>query len=108
MVFHIKHYRDDSGNKNFKEGHAFIGFQKDTPAAVVFQASKQLKMFRKRLSMNILTDSGILGDIPSGELVKEKKDSDMWKDAVSHQVFVCDIRLNLHNITFCILFMDRC
>ena len=36
--------------------------------------------------MNALTQSGILGDIPLGELVKENKGSDMWKDAVSHEV----------------------
>ena len=80
----IKHGRDDNGKANFKEGHAFIGYQKDTPAAVVFQASKQLKKFRKGLSMNRLIESGILGDIPAEELVREAKDSDMWKDAVSH------------------------
>ena len=68
---------------NFEEGHAFIGYQKDTPAAVVFQASKQLKKYRKGLSMSRLSESGILGDIPTEELVKEARDSDMWKDAVS-------------------------
>jgi hypothetical protein len=63
---------------------------------VIFQASKQLKKFRKWLSMNVLTESGILGDISSEELVKEKKGSDMWKKAVNHEDFVHDICLNLH------------
>ena len=83
---YIKYGRDDSGKGNFEEGHAFIGFQKDTPAAIVFQASKQLKKFRKGLSMNTLTESSILGNIPSEELVKEEKGSDMWKDIVGHEV----------------------
>ena len=91
----IKHDRDDNGKANFQEGHAFIGYQKDTPAAVVFQASKQLKRFRKGLSMNRLTESVILGDIPTGELLKEAKGSDMWKHAVSHDVLILDI-FNFH------------
>ena len=77
-------YRDHSGRGNFKEGHAFIGYQKDTPAAVVFQASKQLKKFKKGLSMSTLTESGILGEISPEELLNEVKGSDMWKEAVSH------------------------
>ena len=78
--------RDHSGKGNFKEGHAFIGYQKDTPAAVVFQASKQLKKLKKGLhlkSMDMLTESGILGNILPGELINEDKGSDMWKEAVS-------------------------
>ena len=55
---------------------------------MVFQASKQLKKFRKGLTMNRLTESGILGEIPAEELVKEAKDSDMWKDAVRCEVLV--------------------
>jgi hypothetical protein len=35
--------------------------------------------------MSWLSESGILGDIPTEELVKEAKNSDMWKDAVSHK-----------------------
>ena len=79
-------YRDDSGipKGNFEEGHAFIGYQKNTPAVVVFQASKQLERFRKGLSMSRLSESGIFGDVPIKELLNEAKDSDMWKDAVSH------------------------
>ena len=95
-------HRDDNGKGNFEEGHAFIGYQKDTPAAVVFQASKQLKKYRKGLSMSRLSESGILGDIPTEELVKEAKDSDMWKDAVSKKktsgiiIMVCLIFVLLH------------
>ena len=29
--------------RNFKVGDAFVGYQKDTPAAVVFQVSRLLK-----------------------------------------------------------------
>jgi hypothetical protein len=35
--------------------------------------------------MSRLCESGILGDIPTEELVKESEDSDMWKDAVGHK-----------------------
>lgn len=79
--------RDHSGKGSFKEGHAFVGYQKDTPAAVVFQASKKLDKFRKGLSMNRLSESGILGDIPPGGLVNEDEGSDIWKDAVSRSPF---------------------
>ncbi len=39
-------YRDDRGNQ-FNEAHAFIGYQKDTPAAVIFQATNLLKRLRE-------------------------------------------------------------
>ena len=98
-------HRDGSGKGNFEEGHAFIGYQKDTPAAVVFQASKQLKKYRNGLSMSRLSESGILGDIPTKELVKEAKDSDMWKDAVSKNGIAINIMIifNFHNY-----FISRC
>ena len=65
------------------EGDAFIGYQKDTPAAVVFQATNQLK--REGLAASIQdwasTESvGVLG--PTAE-EEEKKDSHIWKENVS-------------------------
>ena len=38
----ITHFTPYSGRK-FTEGEAFIGYQNDTPAAVVFQATRQLE-----------------------------------------------------------------
>ena len=35
-------------DKKFKEEDAFIGYQKDTPAAAVFQATNQLEKLCKR------------------------------------------------------------
>ena len=65
------------GQKKFREGHAFIGYQKDTPAAVVFQASKQLKRGVKQKS-----DHDIVKDIANSS---EKEGSEVWKQAVRLQ-----------------------
>ena len=80
---HIKYGRDHSGKGNFEEGHAFIGYQRDTPAAVVFQASKQLNKLGKGLLWKSFTVSDILGDVRPEELRNEDEGSNMWKDAVS-------------------------
>lgn len=81
--------RGVSGNGKFKEGHAFIGYQKDTPAAVVFQASRQLKRLRKApyWRLESLQENTILGDIPLAELIAEKQGSDLWKLAVSMNLY---------------------
>ena len=67
------------------ESHAFIGYQKDTPAAVVFQASRQLKRLRKGQQWRIssLHENRILGDVNPEELMCENKGSNVWKIAVS-------------------------
>ena len=74
-----------NGNGSFKEGHAFIGYQKDTPAAVVFQASRQLKRLRKGVHRRLesMKEYSVFRDISLEELTKEEKGSDLWKLAVS-------------------------
>ena len=69
----------------FKESDAFVGYQKDVAAAVVFQASNQL---RKRLTGGLrqLRESawerGLLGDHPLDQLAEEEEGSEAWKNAV--------------------------
>ena len=79
-------YYLNRGKKDFKEGHAFIGYQKDTPAAVIFQASKRIKDLRKRGCWRLpsLKKSGFLKDISAKVFASEKKGSDLWKYAVSN------------------------
>ena len=79
--------RDARGNA-FKEAHAFIGYQKDTPAAVVFQATNQLKKLLSDCSMAAfywekLQKVGIVGNIPAEELRDVGEKSDVWKETVS-------------------------
>lgn len=57
---------------DFKEQHAFIGYQRDTAAAVVFQACRQLKQFIKEPTRcRALRESGILDDIQCDELYED-------------------------------------
>ena len=72
-----------SRGQKFTEGDAFIGYQKDTPAAVVFQATHQLigegpvVSSREWRRMEQASVSG-----PKVEEEEEKKDSDVWKKSV--------------------------
>lgn len=43
-LVHEIHFLHTYRNSSFKERDAFIGFQKDTPASVVFQASRLLQL----------------------------------------------------------------
>ena len=64
--------------RKFTEGDAFIGYQKDTPAAVVFQATHQLE--REGLAVWEKTEPvGVLG--PRAE--EEEEASHVWKENVS-------------------------
>ena len=62
-----------------------MGYQKDVAAAVVFQASNQL---RKRLTSGrrqlweSALERGLLGDHPLDQLAEEKEGSETWKNAV--------------------------
>ena len=77
--------RGVSGNGGFKEGHAFVGYQKDTPAAVVFQASRQLKRLRKApyWRLESMQEYSIFREISLEELAEEEKGSNLWKIAVN-------------------------
>lgn len=78
---------------SFKEKDAFVGYQKDVAAAVVFQASSQLRKYCGRWRegdeyssghqlWETAWKSGLLGDCPLYKLVDEEEGSDQWKQAV--------------------------
>ena len=76
---------------SFKEKDAFVGYQKDTPAAVVFQASNQLHQYvQARAHSSYLWveawERGLLGVTSLNELGYTKEDSEQWKQAVSSYV----------------------
>ena len=78
-----------SGEK-FKESDAFIGYQKDTAAAVVFQASKQLESLQagNKALLNVLKDCILFETLNLATLVtNERKGSHLWKQAVSVQFY---------------------
>ena len=70
----------------FKQGNAFVGYQKDTPAAVVFQATIQLQNMMERKHFKEwegLKEASVLGNIHLDELMEEEVNSGIWKQAVS-------------------------
>lgn len=72
---------------SFTAGNAFIGYQRDTPAAVVFQADKQLKRIKEKperirqwkTSMRLWTLKTMTPDL----LCDEEDDSHLWRHIVS-------------------------
>ena len=67
-----------SRGRKFTEGDAFIGYQKDTPAAVVFQATHQLER-EGPLVWERTEPVSVLG--PRAE--EEEEASHVWKENVS-------------------------
>ena len=84
----------------FKEKDAFVGYQKDTAAAVVFQASSQLRQIRQRMwgprgegerwgeatrrqLWETAWEADLLGKCSLGELADKEEDSEQWMQAVS-------------------------
>ena len=76
---------------SFKEKDAFVGYQKDTPAAVVFQASNQLHQYvreREYVAHSSYLwveawERGLLEVASIDELECMEGDSEQWKQAVS-------------------------
>ena len=66
-----------SRGRKFTEGDAFIGYQKDTPAAVVFQATQATPGRMEHISV-----PGTKAD----EEEEEVEDSHIWKEDVSSLV----------------------
>jgi len=62
-------------DQKFTEGDAFIGYQKDTPAAVVLQATEATDEWKR---MEHISVSGPKAD-KEGE---EEEDSSVWKEDV--------------------------
>ena len=74
----------DSRGNQFKEAHAFIGYQNDTPAAVIFQATNMLKRLVDRPGEQEcyrLQRAGILGD-DLDYLSVVNEESPQWTQAV--------------------------
>ena len=69
-----------SRGQKFTEGDAFIGYQKDTPAAVVFQATQATPVEWGR--MEHVSVPGTKAD----EEEEEVEDSHIWKEDVSSLV----------------------
>ena len=74
----------------FKENDAFVGFQKDTPASVVFQATNMLRSAHTALERGEDVRMGQWADLwewsqcDPDELRKEENGEDSaWKNAVS-------------------------
>ena len=81
-------------SKSFKECDAFIGYTKDTAAAVVFQATNQLERLRGEDLENSdewkrMVATGCLKTIDPHGLIDEGEGTELWKQAVCL----------LHNIT---------
>ena len=67
----------------FTKKNAFIGYQKDTPAAVVFQATKRL--VGKESGTSRRWESIVYsGQITPARLMEEKEGSELWQKAVGY------------------------
>lgn len=73
----------------FKTEDAFVGYQKDTPAAVVFQATHYIQQLQNDLQSGSIKESLVLSlaSISINIFVNEVEGSDVWKQAVS--VLLC-------------------
>ena len=78
-------------NCRFKEGDAFVGYQKDVAAAVVFQASSQSRktcegMRRgtrgRQQAWEIAWEDGLMGYGSLDQLSREEEGSELWAQAV--------------------------
>ena len=93
--------------RKFARGDAFIGYQKDTPAAVIFQASNFLRRLREEddqdvthSKLEVLDRAGILENVPLNVLFDREEITEPWKEAVGHtQDFIyCKITIITINI----------
>lgn len=74
-------------NEKFCPEHAFVGFQTDTPAAVIFQSTNFLRKLREQGGANVtgwemVQNAGALSGISPEELAALGEDSEQWRDAV--------------------------
>lgn len=72
----------------FSPGNAFIGFQTDTPAAIVFQMTNFLRKMREQgvgddKMWETVHNAGVFENTTSEELAHLQEDSELWKHAVS-------------------------
>ena len=77
-------------HSRFKEKDAFVGYENDVAAAVVFQASSQLRRVQKRYADKDISSRRQLwesawenGDGTLEELALDNEGSNKWQEAVS-------------------------
>ena len=86
----------------FREKDAFVGYHKDVAAAVVFQASSQLRKMcgrwkdgeehtTRHLLWQTALEDGLLEECSLNELVEEEEGSDHWKQAVYYMIYTAFI-----------------
>ena len=98
-------YSYRGGDGNFNKSHAFVGYQRDTAAAVVFQSSRQLEslMLGNSSSLNTIKESIMFEGLSVEDLQSaEEKGSQVWKRAVSSvdvlsEYYCIKTVLKLHN-----------
>jgi hypothetical protein len=74
-------------NSNFQTSDAFIGFHKDTPASVVFQATNLLRSAGGDVIMREYVDS-LGAQWSPEERVDDEEESGAWEDSVSKPLTV--------------------
>ncbi|CAI8034865.1 E3 ubiquitin-protein ligase RNF213 [Geodia barretti] len=84
-ITHFSHMQ--SSNSTFKESDSFVGYRKDVAAAVVFQASSQLRktceiLIGQQQLWETAWRDGLLGDCSLEQLAEEDEGSHNWKEAV--------------------------
>ena len=72
-------------NQKFGRADAFVGYQNDTPAAVVFQATYSMSELQQQLREKSATNHFILdlARLSAEAFVAEKEGSEVWSEAVS-------------------------
>ena len=72
-------------NQKFGRADAFVGYQNDTPAAVVFQATYCMSELQQQLREKSATNHFILdlAHLSAEAFVLEKEGSGVWSEAVS-------------------------
>lgn len=83
-------------SQKFSRSDAFVGYQNDTPAAVVFQATYCMSVLQQQLRSKSATNHLILdlARLSTEAFAAEKEGSDVWSDAVRrafiHRLFYVD------------------
>ena len=96
----------------FKESDAFVGYQKDVAAAVVFQASSQLRKTCERLRgevrgqqqlWEIVWGDGLLGPWTLDQLAREEEGSESWAQAVrTTSIWALFVRQKFYDFNICV------
>lgn len=69
--------------RKFTKCDAFVGYQEDTPAAVVFQANNQLERLLESGKQLEGLESHLLAEIDINCLTEDEDNSEAWSRAVS-------------------------